>query len=115
MPRRMHNIFLKTLVISLLVLVSNASQSESVEQYQLDIVSQNVEQALRTLANASGKQLLFPYDQVEALTSVSMSGRYTLKEALEIILKGTSLSGELTNEGVILITHSQKKVIGEVR
>jgi outer membrane receptor protein involved in Fe transport len=46
---------------------------------------------------------------MEALKSISISGRYTLEEALGIILKDTSLSGELTTEGVILITPIQKK------
>ena len=82
---------------------------DSAERYQLNVESQTVEQALRSLANASGRQLLFPYDQMEALKSISISGRYTLEEALGIILKDTSLSGELTTEGVILVTPIQKK------
>lgn len=98
-----------------MLLASSASHSDndididSAERYQLNVQSQTVEQALRSLANASSRQLLFPYDQMEALKSVSISGRYTLKEALGIILKDTSLSGELTTEGVILVTPIQKK------
>ena len=88
---------------------SRSSDIDSAERYQLNVQYQTVEQALRSLANASSRQLLFPYDQMEALKSVSISGRYTLKEALGIILKGTSLSGELTTEGVILVTPIQKK------
>ena len=96
-----------------MLLASSASHSDidsdSAERYQLNVKSQTVEQALRSLANASSRQLLFPYDQMEALKSISISGRYTLEEALGIILKDTSLSGELTTEGVILVTPIQKK------
>ena len=103
---------LKALALCIL-LASSASHSDidsdSAERYQLNVESQTVEQALRSLANASGRQLLFPYDQMEALKSISISGRYTLEEALGIILKDTSLSGELTTEGVILVTPIQKK------
>ena len=103
---------LKALALCIL-LASSASHSDidsdSAKRFQLTVESQTVEQALRSLANASGRQLLFPYDQIEALKVISMSGRYTLEEALSIILKGTSLSGELTTEGVILVTPIQKK------
>ena len=109
MQRQSWKVFLKAVAMGLLVLVSVAAKSESDKQYQLNVESQDIEQALRALADASGKQLLFPYDQMEALKSISISGRYTLEDALEIILKDTSLSGRLTEEGVILITLSQKK------
>ncbi|ETN92755.1 hypothetical protein U062_00634 [Gammaproteobacteria bacterium MOLA455] len=103
---------LKALALCIL-LASSASHSDidfdSAKRFQLNVESQTVEQALRSLANASGRQLLFPYDQIEALKVISMSGRYTLEEALSIILKDTSLSGELTTEGVILVTPIQKK------
>ena len=103
---------LKAIALCML-LASSASHSDidsdNAERYQLNVKSQTVEQALRSLANASSRQLLFPYDQMEALKSISISGRYTLEEALGIILKDTSLSGELTTEGVILVTPIQKK------
>ena len=102
-------------VLFCLLFASNLAQSKTAEQYSLDIQYQTIEQALHSLARASSRQLLFPYDQMEALELVSISGRYTLKEALGIILKGTSLSGELTSEGVILITRIQKKVMGDTK
>ena len=93
MQRRGQRRFLKAVAIGILMLVSISSYSksidESAERYQLNVNAQNVEQALRSLASASGKQLLFPYDQMEALKIISISGRYTLKEALDIILKDT--------------------------
>ena len=103
----------KLFVLFLLASVSLPAFSEQAQRYQIDIASQNVEQALRALANVTAKQLLFPYDLVESLESTAVSGRYTLISALEIILTGTPLSGELTEDGVILITLSLKKSEGE--
>ena len=103
----------KLFVLFLLASVSLPAFSEQAQRYQIDIASQNVEQALRALANVTAKQLLFPYDLVESLESTAVSGRYTLISALDIILTGTPLSGELTEDGVILITLSLKKSEGE--
>ena len=103
----------KLFVVFLLASVSLPAFSEQAQRYQIDIASQNVEQALRALANVTAKQLLFPYDLVESLESTAVSGRYTLISALDIILTGTPLSGELTEDGVILITLSLKKSEGE--
>lgn len=100
---------LKTIAMCILLLVSAATLSDNAKRYQLNIDSQKVEQALRKLANATGSQLLFPYDLVETLESTSIAGRYTLERALEVMLTGTPLSAEFTEEGVILITLNQKK------
>ncbi len=102
------NRVIKAVFIGLLF-ASITVQADGAKRYTLDVQSQSIEQALRSLANAAGAQLLFPYDSMETPKAVSLRGRYTLKEALAMILKDTSLSGELTTEGVILITLDQKK------
>ncbi len=95
-----------------MLFASTASIAEDAAQYELNIAPQNVEQALRELAAITGKELLFLYDQMESLESEAVSGSYTIEDALAIILKNTSLSGELTQDGVILITSQQKKSVG---
>lgn len=100
--------FVKAVGFGVLLLMAGFTYGDGYKRYQLNVEAQNIEQALRTLADVSGKQLLFPYDQVGALELVSISGRYTLKDALKIILKDTSLSGKLTQDGVILITLENK-------
>lgn len=92
-----------------LLLESGTTTAEDVSRYHFDIDSQNVELALRELANVTKRRLLFPYDLVEDLTSKSISGKYTLEGALNEIISGTLLSGELTEDGVILITPHQNK------
>lgn len=106
-PMRMR--MLKAISVCILLISSLVATAQEAGRYQFNIESQNVAQALRELANATGNQLLFPYDLVEALESNAVSGRYTLEDALMIMLDGTSLSGQLTNDGVILVTPTGKK------
>ena len=98
--------YIKGLALCLLLALSS-SPTAAAEKYLLRIQSQTIEQALHSLAGASGKQLLFPYGQMKTLKPVSLSGRYTINEALNIILQDSSLSGALTTDGVILITPIQ--------
>ena len=103
MQRNTRIALLKILVISLVFLSSAPTFSEATPRYQIDIPAQNVEQALRNLANVTNSQLLFPYELVEPLQSTAVAGRYTLQRALNQLLKSTPLSGELTEDGVILV------------
>lgn len=102
----------KAACIVALILASATSVAEDATQYELNIAPQNIEQALRQLAEITGKELLFLFDQMESLESEQISGTYTIEDALAIILENTSLSGELTQDGVILITPKQKKSAG---
>ena len=102
----------KAVCIVALILASATSAAEDATQYELNIAPQNIEQALRKLAEITGKELLFLFDQMESLESEQISGTYTIEDALAIILENTSLSGELTQDGVILITSKQKKSAG---
>ena len=102
----------KAVCIVALILASATSAAEDATQYELNIAPQNIEQALRKLAEITGKELLFLFDQMESLESEQISGTYTIEDALAIILENTSLSGELTQDGVILITPKQKKSAG---
>ncbi|TQV78945.1 TonB-dependent receptor [Exilibacterium tricleocarpae] len=46
---------------------------------------------------------LFPYDVAESRRASTVDGRYTLERALAILLKGSGLSGGLSNQGVVAI------------
>ena len=73
-------------------------------EFELNIPSQAVEAALTELATQVGAMLLFPYDPVQSVESNEVVGRYTVAEALEILLEGTSLVGGFTEGGVITIS-----------
>jgi len=62
--------------------------------------------ALGALAEQCGVPLLFPYELARTGGIHPVRGRRTIAEALKIMLRGTSLTGELTASGVITISRS---------
>ena len=76
-------------------------------EYDLDIPRLSLDEALKSLARQSDVQLLFPFDLVRSLNANPVKGRYTLAQALEILLKDTGLSGDLTGSGVITISRAK--------
>lgn len=60
--------------------------------------------ALGALAEQCGVPLLFPYELARTGGIHPVRGRRTISEALKIMLRGTSLTGELTASGVITIS-----------
>jgi iron complex outermembrane receptor protein len=92
------------LAATMVCLLCGADWADRDKSWQFNIPSQNVDDALRALAEQTGTQLLFPYDQVTAQEANSLAGRYTLEEALEIMLRGTGLTGDVTGSGVITIS-----------
>ena len=83
------------------------TQSVAPAYYQLDIPQQALATALRDFARQTGIQLLFPHSLVENLQSQTLAGQFTLDAALKQMLKGSGLSGGLTESGVIVITPEQ--------
>ena len=78
MMGQVHKAIIQATLVGMLLLASAWAQAVDAERYPLRIEAKSIEQALRALANASGKQLLFPYDQVDDMELVSISGHYTL-------------------------------------
>lgn len=74
--------------------------------YDFNIPRQPVEQALDALAKQTGLLLLFPYDQVQSIETQPLTGSYSIDKALSFMLKDTGLSGDLTDGGVIVISHN---------
>ena len=56
------------------------------------------------LARQTKYSLLFQYTEIESVTTNAISGNYTLKQALELLLKGTNLLGGFTERKVITIS-----------
>lgn len=77
--------------------------------YNLAIPAVEVEEALKKLATQTSRQLFFSNESVNSQISNAVSGNYTVESALNILLKGTDLSGRLTKRGVILVTSIHAK------
>ena len=80
-----------------------ANTASHTQYYEIDIPAHNAAQALTLLAEQTRAMFLFPYDIAEARSANPVKGRYTLFEALTIILKNSGLATGLSANGVIEI------------
>lgn len=77
-------------------------------RHALDIPAQKAENAVKLLARASRRSVLFQTDDVMAVDTNRLKGTYSLQQALDKMFEGTSLQGGLTESGAIIV--SQRKV-----
>ena len=92
------------LMVSFALCFTGAAMSADELEYDLDIPQLSLDEALKALARQVDVQLLFPFDLVRTLNANPVKGRYTLAQALAILLEGTGLAGDLTGSGVITIS-----------
>lgn len=92
------------LVLGMAVFLVNTVSADETRKFDFDVPRQNVESALNQLATQADALLLFPYDLVQPVESNPVIGRYTVQEALQILLKDAGLTGGLTDGGVITIS-----------
>lgn len=93
------------LVAPLLVQAAEPAQAQSASRhYQLDIPASPLPQAIAALSLATGQQVLYTNDRVfEQHTQPALRGRYTLEQALDILLRGTGLAWRRTGPSVLTI------------
>jgi len=60
--------------------------------FLLDIAAAPARLAMTRLAEKTNNQLLFPYDLVKGITTNPVRGRFSFRQALALMLKGTPLS-----------------------
>ena len=94
------------LALTVLAFVAGVQAQESEPEYNVNVPEQNAANALEQLAEQTGAITLFPYDLAAARMTNAVIGRYTLPDALELMLKDTGLSGGLSEKRVISITAS---------
>ncbi len=72
-------------------------------KYEFNIPAQPLGKSLNTLSDIAEISFLFPYDLVENKNSNAVQGYYNVQQALNLLLKGSNLEGELSNKSVFLI------------
>lgn len=89
-----------------MTLAAADSRAETPDEplYDIEIPSSNAADALNRLAEQTGAIMLFPYDLAEDRRANRVVGRYTLLDALDLLLKGTGLSGGLSDKRAIEIS-----------
>lgn len=73
--------------------------------YDLDIPPLDAAQALNRFAEQTGAITLFPYDLASSKCANAVHGRYTLSRGLDLLLRGTGLSGGFSDNNVVSISH----------
>ncbi len=91
--------------------------SEIEESYLLEIPSSKASVALKALARQTKYSLLFQNAEIESVVTNGINGRYTLKQALQQLLKNSGFFGGFTEKKVITISRlsaEQKKIPEEI-
>ncbi len=99
-----HSILLRGLLTPWLVLSLMGAAPSQV--YDIDLAAQDIADALNSLSEQTGVPVIFEYDLAQTRKSKAVSGRFTLTEALELLLRDSGLSGGLSSSGVITISPS---------
>lgn len=99
-PRRI----LSSLVVSGLCLTCTVNAVAQDQIYSINIKQTDAVTALNMLGAQTEHPLLFDYNQVKSKHVNALSGQFTLQQALNLILKDTGLSGNLSEREIISIT-----------
>ncbi|MGJ8679389.1 TonB-dependent receptor domain-containing protein [Paraglaciecola sp.] len=81
----------------------NAQAKEINQEYDFNIPVQSLSQALNELSDVAKISFLFPYELVENKTGSLVQGKYTVQQALSLLLKNSGLEGELSDKKAFVI------------
>lgn len=104
-PGLYDRVVFRCLVAGMLVSIVPVSAADVVrlsEKYYFEIPQQRADIALTTFAEQANLTLIFPYDKVKEISAHSLSGQYSIEEAIAILLSDTGLkmvadaNGQLT-------------------
>src|SRR5260221_1974018 len=79
---------------------------------ELNIPPQPLESALRQMASKEGVQILFLPEDVKGMTTAGVSGRFTAREAIQELVKGTGLTVSTNGKDVFTIKPAGKTTGG---
>ncbi len=84
----------------------SAAQTSSTHQFAVG--SQPLGDALNRVAQTAGVQIMVPPDLVRGRTAPTLSGQYTVNQALDKVLDGSGLTHRSTRGGVITVALAQE-------
>jgi iron complex outermembrane receptor protein len=80
-------------------------------RYALDLPAMSVAEALNELSVQAGVPVLFPFDLARHERANAVTGTFTLQQALDLLLRGTGLSGGLSSKGVLTISRTRSDAL----
>ncbi len=105
MPRR---IYKWSITLSLAISLSQMAlaQPSFTDRYDFDLKADTLGRTLTLVHEQTGIQLIYPFDQSEAVRTRPVMGRHSLGDAIKLMLRDTEFCGGLTESGVIVISRS---------
>ncbi len=97
----------------LLCVIGGVAAEGDLERYDISIQVVDAEQVLKELAAQTESLLLFPFELAENRRVQPISGRYTIEQALGLLLADSGLVGVLSNHRVISVTRVNKPENGD--
>ena len=91
-----------------LVFINNAYATKTEQLYNFNVQEKTLSAALNSIVEQTGMLVLYPPKLAEEQGINSIVGRYSINEALNIMLKHKNFSASLTKRGVIVISQNNK-------
>jgi iron complex outermembrane recepter protein len=84
------------------LLVSSAAWGTTTDE-SFAIPAQRADLALTQFAQQAHLSVLFPYEEVSRLKANRLEGHYSVREGVDILLKGTGLTASLESDGQLVV------------
>ncbi len=85
------------------LLLPGFSHSDGVTEYKVELAAQPLSEALKSLADQTGLQVVFFSEVTDGAQSVALNGQYTSDAALDELLADSGLSYEYINDNAVTI------------
>jgi TonB-dependent receptor len=101
------------LVCSNIAVAQESNLDSDNTQYMFNVEVLDGVKALSEISDVTGRSLIFSHKLVEGVQTNKLSGEYSVKEALKLMLDGTGLIAKISDYGVILVTKAEVKGVTE--
>jgi iron complex outermembrane receptor protein len=96
-------------VVLVLQLLGAAAQARDERRYDFRVEEKTLGEALQVLSRVTGAQFLYPHEFGKATGVNPVVGRYTVSQALAVLLQDSGFTGGLTDSGTIVISLKQNR------
>jgi iron complex outermembrane recepter protein len=93
--------------------VSSMSCAQAGAERDFDITAQDLKYALRDLARQAGLELVATSEALEGRQAPALHGRYTAREALNLLLSGSKLSADISEGAIVIRGRSEPPVAAD--
>ena len=96
-----------SLLCSNIAVADELGSSSLNNEYVFDLEVSEGAKALSKISEITGQSLIFSHKLVEGVKTNKLSGKYSVREALKVMLEGTGLEAKVTEYEVIVVTKAE--------